>query len=247
MEALKVENLSKDFGGVHAVKHISFTVEAGEMLAIIGPNGAGKTTLFNLLNGQYKPNSGSIRFFGQNITRLSTHRRAALGQARSFQVTRLFQGLTVMDNVFLAAQGTKLSRFQLFRPSNSFTFAQDKARDILKTMELWEKRDEIVRHLSYGEQRILEISLTLASDPRMLLLDEPTCGLSSKEWDDMMTLIRRLGEDTTVIMVAHDMDLVFGLARRIIVLHYGEIIADGTSQEIQEDPRVQEIYMGVEE
>lgn len=247
MEALKVENLSKDFGGVHAVKRVSFTVEAGEMLAIIGPNGAGKTTLFNLLNGQYKPNSGSIKFFGQNITRLPTHRRAALGIARSFQVTRLFHGLTVIDNVFLAAEGTKLSRNDLFKPSNSFTFAQNKARDILKTMELWEKKDEIVEHLSYGEQRLLEISLSLASDPRILLLDEPTCGLSSKECDDMMTLIRRLGENATVILVAHDMDLVFGLARRIIVLHYGEIIADGTCQDIQENPQVQEIYMGIEE
>ena len=247
VEALKVEDLSKFFGGVQAVKHVTFSVMPGERLAIIGPNGAGKTTLFNLLNGQYKPTTGTIKLFGEDITHLPTYSRAALGQGRSFQVTRLFQSLTVLNNVLLAVQGTKPFRYNGFKSISSYSSLLDKAKELLETMELWHLKDELVQDLGYGEQRRLEVSLSLASDPRVLFLDEPSCGLSPKECDDMITLIRRLGENVTVVMVAHDMDLVFGLAQRIIVLHYGEIIADGTCQEIQNNPRVHEIYMGAEE
>jgi branched-chain amino acid transport system ATP-binding protein len=247
MEALKVEGLSKNFGGVQAVKAISFTVEAGERLAVIGPNGTGKTTLFNLLNGQERPTSGRIYLFGQDITTMPTYSRTALGQARSFQFTSLFPNLTVLNNTLLAIHGTKPSRYQMFRPITSYKSLLAKTRELLEAMDLWERRDAVVKNLGYGEQRRLEVSLSLTSVPKLLLLDEPSCGLTAAESADMITMIHNLGEEVTVVMVAHDMDLVFGLANRIIVLHYGEIIADGTLQEIQADPKVQEIYMGVEE
>ena len=247
MEALKIEGLSKNFGGVQALKDVSFTVEAGERLAIIGPNGAGKTTLFNLLNGQEKATAGRIYFFEQEITTMPTHRRAHLGQGRSFQLTSLFPNLTVLDNVLLAVQGTKPSRYQLFRPITAYKHLFAKAQELLTAMALWERRNDPVKALGYGEQRRLEIALSLASEPKLLLLDEPSSGLTPAECADMITMIRNLGTDITVVVVAHDMDLVFGLAERIMVLHYGQVMADGTPEEIQADSRVKEIYLGVEE
>lgn len=246
MEALRIERLSKNFGGVQVLKEVSFTVQNGEKLAIIGPNGAGKTTLFNLLNGQEKPTDGHIYFFERDITNMPTHRRAHLGQGRSFQVISLFLNLTTLDNVFLAVQGTKPSRFQLFRPITVYKHLFSKSQELLERMALWEKRDNPVQALGYGEQRKLEIAISLPSEPKLLLLDEPTCGLTPSECTDMISMVRNLGPDITVILVAHDMDLVFGLADRIIVLHYGQILADGTSEEIQADPKVKEIYMGIE-
>ncbi len=246
MEALKVTSLSKDFGGVHALRDVSFSVEAGERLAIIGPNGAGKTTLFNVLNGQLAATAGRILFFGQDITRLPIYSRAHLGLARSFQLTTLFLNLTVLTNTLLAFQGTLPSRFQLFRPITAYRHLYDKAHELLNSMDLWEKRNEPVEAISYGEQRKLEIALSLASKPKLLLLDEPSCGLTTAESGDISSLIRKLGTVITVILVAHDMDLVFDIAERIIVLHYGEIIAEGTCDEISCDVRVREIYMGSE-
>lgn len=247
MEVLRIEGLSKNFGGVQALKDVSFTVQAGERLAIIGPNGAGKTTLFNLLNGQESATAGRIYFFGQEITTMPTHRRAHLGQGRSFQLISLFPNLTVLDNALLAVQGTKPSRFQLFRPITAYKHLFTKAQELLEAMALWEKRDDLVQALGYGEQRRLEITLSLASEPKLLLLDEPSSGLTAAEGADIITMIRNLGPDITVVVVAHDMDLVFGLAERIMVLHYGEVIADGMPEEIQANPRVKEIYMGIQE
>ena len=247
MEVLRIEGLSKNFGGVQALKDVSFTVQAGERLAIIGPNGAGKTTLFNLLNGQESATTGRIYFFGQDITRIPTYSRAQLGQGRSFQLTSLFPNLTVLDNALLAVQGTKPSRFQLFRPITAYKHLFAKAQELLTAMALWERRNDPVKALGYGEQRRLEIALSLASEPKLLLLDEPSSGLTAAEGADIITMIRNLGPDITVVVVAHDMDIVFGLADRIMVLHYGQIIADGTPEEIQADSRVKEIYMGIEE
>ncbi len=247
MEALKVEGLSKDFGGVQALSDVSFTVEVGERLAIIGPNGAGKTTLFNLVNGQLPPTSGKIYLFGQDITGIPTHSRAHLGQSRSFQITSLFLNLTVIDNTLITLHGIKSSRFNMLRPTTTYTNLVAKAQEILKTIDLWEQRDELVKNLSYGEQRKLEIALTVASEPKLLLLDEPSCGLTGTEGTEISDSIRKLGRDITVLLVAHDMDLVFGVADRVIVLHYGKIIADGSCEMIQTDPRVKEIYMGIEE
>jgi len=178
---------------------------------------------------------------------MPTHRRAHLGQGRSFQLTSLFPNLTVLYNVLVAVQGTKPSRFQLFRPMTVYKRLFTKAQELLTAMALWEKRDELVKALGYGEQRRLEIALSLASEAKLLLLDEPSSGLTAAEGADIITMIRDLGPDITVVVVAHDMDLVFGLAERIIVLHYGQIIADGTPEEIQADSRVKEIYLGLEE
>jgi branched-chain amino acid transport system ATP-binding protein len=247
MEALIVEGLSKDFGGVHAVSNISFRVEVGERLVIIGPNGAGKTTLFNLINGQLSPTAGRIHFYGQDITDIPTHRRAHLGQARSFQVISLLINLTVIDNTLLSLHGTKPSRFEMLRSMGSFVNVFTEAQAVLEAAALWEKRDEAVKNLSYGEQRRLEIALSLAPKPKLLLLDEPSSGLTREEGLEIIGLINNLGSNITVIIVDHDMDLVFGVAKRIIVLHYGQVIADGTPEIIRDDPRVREIYMGMEE
>ena len=247
MEALRVDGLSKNFGAVWALHNISFSIEAGERVAVIGPNGAGKTTLFNLVSGQLSTKTGRIYFLGQDITTMATHRRVHLGLARSFQLTNLFPNLTVLDNVLLALQGTQASRFQMFRPNMSYERLSLKAQNLLGLIDLWEKRDDIVEEIGYGEQRKLEIALSLASEPKLLLLDEPSSGLTLAESADVINILRNLGKDTTVLVVAHDMDLVFGLAERIIVLHYGEIIAEGTPEEIKVDSKVKEIYMGIEE
>jgi branched-chain amino acid transport system ATP-binding protein len=247
MEALRVEGLSKDFGGVHAVRDVSFKVEAGEHLAIIGPNGAGKTTLFNLLCGQLSPSAGRVFFFSQDITNLPDYSRTHLGMARSFQIASLFLELSVLKNTMLALQGIRPSRFQMFRPAVSYQDLLAKAEKLLGSMNLWEKRNEPVHAISYGEQRKLEMALSLASEPKLLLLDEPSSGLTAAESADIISRIRNLGTNITVVLVAHDMDLVFGIAQRIIVLHYGETICEGTCEQIRSNAKVKEIYMGTEE
>lgn len=246
MEALVVNGLSKHFGGVSAVRNVSFRVEAGEHMAIIGPNGAGKTTLFNLLGGQLAPTSGSIRFLGQDITHLPVYHRIHLGMSRSFQIASLFLKLSILQNTRLALQGIKPSRYSIFRSAVSYKNILIKAEELLKSMDLWEKRNEAVNSISYGEQRKLEIVLSLAADPKLMLLDEPSSGLTAAESADIIRRIRTLGDKITVILVAHDMDLVFGVAQRMMVLHYGEIIVDGPCDEIRVNPKVKEIYMGAE-
>jgi len=246
MESLRVEGLSKQFGGVQAVNSVTFSVEVGDRVAIIGPNGAGKTTLFNLINGQLAATSGSIHFFGKDVTEMPTHKRAHLGQARAFQIISLFQKLTVMDNVLLTLHGIRSSRFKMFRPVEGFTDVHNKAVQTLKTLGLWEKRNEPVSSLAYGEQRRLEIDLGLALEPKLLLLDEPSAGLTKEEGLEIISVIKSLESSNTVLIVDHDMELVFEVAQRIIVLHYGEIIADGTPDEIESDKKVREIYMGIE-
>jgi branched-chain amino acid transport system ATP-binding protein len=247
MESLRVENLSRDFGGIHAARNVSFKIEEGEHLAIIGPNGAGKTTLFNLISGQMPPTSGKIFFYNQDITHLPAHQRTHLGMARSYQTVNLFNDLTVLENISLALQGTKNIRFQMFRSALSFKSIFAKSEEMLDSIGLLEKKDTPVHSISYGEQRKLEIALSLASEPKLLLLDEPSCGLTSTESTDITTRIRKLREKITVMLVAHDMDLVFGVAQRIIVLHYGEIITEGTCGQIRTNNKVKEIYMGVGE
>jgi branched-chain amino acid transport system ATP-binding protein len=246
MEVLRVEGLSKDFGGVRALSDVSFSVQKGERLAIIGPNGAGKTTLFNLINGQLLVTSGKIYFDGRDITKKGAHIRTRLGQGRSFQLTSLFLNLSVLDNTLITLHGVRRSRLQMLRAITAYQDLLAKARDILSPLDLWERRNELVKNLSYGEQRKLEVALTLALEPKLLLLDEPSCGLTSGESAEISESIRKLGRDITVLVVAHDMDFVFGIADRILVLHYGKVIADGKPEEIRADPRVKEIYMGIE-
>ncbi len=226
---------------------MSFSVSGGERLAIIGPNGAGKTTLFNALAGQLAPTRGRVYLFGQEITNIAPNRRARLGMARSFQISNLFFNLTVLDNTLLAIQGRRARSFQMFRSIETYGDMFAKAKLLLSTTDLWEKRDVLVRNMSHGEQRNLEIVLSLASEPKVLLLDEPTAGLTEAESANIFKLISGLGSDTTVLFVAHDMDLVLNVADRIIVLHYGHTIAEGTPAEIQANPKVKEVYMGIKE
>lgn len=247
MEALRLESLSKSFGGVDVLTDISLSVNEGERVVLIGPNGAGKTTAFNLINGQYSVTSGSIHLYGQNITKLPVHRRSHLGIARSFQITSVYANLSVLDNAILTAHGCRRSRFQMFRSICGYKDEIAIVQEALESVGLWKSRDEIVANLAYGQQRRLEIALTLASRPKLLLLDEPSCGLTSGECASMIDIINNLPQHITTIIVAHDMDLIFGVADRIIVLYYGTLLADGTPEEIQADPRVKEIYMGVEE
>lgn len=246
MEALRVEGLCKNYGGVSALTNIFFSIKVGERLAIIGPNGAGKTTLFNILDGQLRADDGQFFFFGQDISRMPTYGRTHLGLVRSFQLTTLFSNLTVLNNTMLAIHGILPSRFEMFRPIISYKDLYDKAHELLDSMDLWGRRDELVEAISYGEQRKLEIALCLAAKPKLLLLDEPSCGLTADESKDISTRIRDLGTDVTVILIAHDIDLVFDVAERIVVLHHGEIVADGTCDEIQCNSLVKEIYMGSE-
>jgi branched-chain amino acid transport system ATP-binding protein len=247
MEALKVEGVTKSFGGVQALQDISFSVEQGERLAIIGPNGAGKTTLFNVINGQFPASAGRIFLLGQEITTMPTHDRTSLGLARTFQLTSLFLNLTVLDNIMLALHGTRPSRFQMFRSVHSYQPVLERADELLGVLELREMKDLPVKTLSYGEQRKMEIALSLASDPKMLLLDEPGNGLTTAESTVLIKMIRNFASGLTLLIVAHDMDLVFSVADRIIVLHYGRMIAEGNREAIQADPSVKEIYLGIEE
>ena len=247
MEALRIKALSKQFGGVDAVDNVSFAVDIGERLAIIGPNGAGKTTLFNLINGQLSPTAGRIQFFGQDVTSLPPHRRAHLGMARAFQVISLLQELTVLQNTLLTINGTKPHRFVMFRPIRGFKDLFDKAAEALEGLDLWEKLHEPVSNLAYGEQRKLEIGLGLLMDPKLLLLDEPSAGLTKEEGTEIIDIIKNLDPAITVVIVDHDMDMVFEVAHRILVLHYGQVIADGNTEQIQANQKVREIYMGTED
>jgi branched-chain amino acid transport system ATP-binding protein len=246
MQALKVEDISKNFGGLQVLQNINFNVDEGERLAIIGPNGAGKTTLLNVLSGELRPTTGSIYFFGREISDMAIHRRVHLGMAHSFQLNRLFPNLTTLDNVLLALQGTRRSRFQMLRANNAYAHLFTKARDLLQSTGLWEKKNDPVKTLSYGEQRQMEIILALASEPKILLLDEPTAGLSIAESVSFVDGLRNLAGNITVLFIAHDMDVIFGLADRIIVLDFGKMIAQGTPKEIQANTTVKGIYLGME-
>ncbi len=246
MEALRVERLSKNFGGIQVVTDASFTVQAGERLAIIGPNGAGKTTMFNMLNGQERPSDGRVYLFGQDITTMPTYSRAHLGLARSFQVNALFPNLSLLNNILLAVQGIKPDRFQMLRSITAYEDNFTRAKELLELVGLWERRDDLVMALSHGQQRQIEILLALASEPKLLMLDEPSAGLSASETEGFIDMMRGLTAGTTLFFVAHDMDVVFALAERVMVLYYGGIIAQGTPKEIQNNPQVKEIYLGMQ-
>jgi branched-chain amino acid transport system ATP-binding protein len=247
MEALKLDHVSKRFGGLHVLEDITLSVGEGERVVLIGPNGAGKTTTFNLINGQLPVSSGRIFLFGEDVTKLPVHARAHRGIARSFQISSVYPDLTVLDNAILTAHGLRRSRFGVLRSVDAYPELMEKVQTALDHAGLWEERHEFVKNLAYGEQRRLEIALTLAADPKLLLLDEPSCGLTRGECGDMIHVINTLPRGITTIVVAHDMDVIFGVAERIIVLYYGKLLADGDPATIQADRRVREIYMGVEE
>ncbi|HZN51364.1 MAG TPA: ABC transporter ATP-binding protein [Methylomirabilota bacterium] len=242
--ALSLAGLSKEFGGLRAVDGVSFDIAPGEKRAIIGPNGAGKTTLFSLISGETRPTGGRISLFGRDVTRLAPHRRAALGLARTYQITNLFPRLTALENCLLAVQALTPAKFHLHRPLSRYPAFHDRARAVLDAVGLGDKAEEAVRNLSHGEQRQLEIALSLAGSPKLLLLDEPTAGLSPAESHTMTALLKSLDPAITLLVIEHDMDVAFALTDRITVLHYGKVVADGLAQEVKANALVQEIYLG---
>jgi branched-chain amino acid transport system ATP-binding protein len=242
--ALELQGLSKSFGGLHAVRNVSLRIRPGDRKAIIGPNGAGKTTLFNVITGVLPASSGQVRLFGRDVTAWASHRRTALGMARTFQVTSLFPKLTVLDNVLLAIKGLRPTKFVMWRALASYRDVYEKARGLLESAGYWNRRDVEVRNLSHGERRQVEIVLGLASDPKILLLDEPAAGLASGESHEMTAFLKRLDPGLAILLIEHDMDVVFDFAERISVLHFGEVVEEGTTDEIRRSSRVQEIYLG---
>jgi branched-chain amino acid transport system ATP-binding protein len=242
--ALELDGVSKHFGGLRAVDGVGLAVRPGERRALIGPNGAGKTTLFNLISGALPVSSGRISLFGRDVTHAPAHHRAAHGLARTFQITNLFPDLTVRENCLLAIQAHTRSRFAMLRPVGLFDDLQTRARATLEAVGLTGIVDAVVRNLSHGEQRQLEIALALAGRPRLLLLDEPTAGLSPAESRLMAGLLARLDPAITVLMIEHDMDIALELSPHVTVLHYGCVIADGSRDEVRADPQVREIYLG---
>ena len=241
---LELRGLTKSFGGLDAVRDVKLAVSPGDRRAIIGPNGAGKTTLFNLVTGVLPATSGQVLLFGRDVTRWPSHRRTALGMARTFQITSLFPKLTVLDNVLLAICGVEPAKFVMWRPLSSYSGLHDRARRLLESVGYWDRRDVEVRNLSHGEQRQVEIVLGLASEPRILLLDEPAAGLSSGESHEMAAFLKRLDPGLAIVLIEHDMDVVFDVVDRIAVLHFGQVVAEGTTGEIRASAVVQEIYLG---
>jgi branched-chain amino acid transport system ATP-binding protein len=244
MIALAVDRLAHQFGGLRALDDVSLQIAAGERLVILGPNGAGKTTLFNLVTGLLRPTAGRIRLFEQDVTALAPYRRARLGLGRTFQTTTLFPRLTVLDNVLLAVQGADGARFTLHRPLESFPRIYAQAETLLATWGLADRRDVLAQRLSYGEQRQVELLLALAGAPRVLLLDEPTAGLSPAETASVAAMVRRFPRDLTLLLIEHDMDVALDLADRVVVLHQGRVLAEGDRDQIRRDARVAEIYLG---
>lgn len=241
---LALKSLCKSFGGLHAVRNVDLQVFPGDRKAIIGPNGAGKTTLFNVITGILPATSGQVLLFGRDVTRWPSHQRTTLGMARTFQITNLFPKLTVMDNVLLAIQGVRKTKLVTWRFLSSYKDLYEKANHLLERVSFQDRKDVEVRHLSHGEQRQLEVVLGLASDPKILLLDEPAAGLSSGESTDMTKFLTRLDPQLAILLIEHDMDVVFDVAQHICVLHFGQVLEEGVTERIRQSDKVQEIYLG---
>jgi branched-chain amino acid transport system ATP-binding protein len=241
---LETERLTKRFGGVVATDRVGFAVLPGEIHAVIGPNGAGKTTLVAQLAGEIRPDAGTIRFAGVDVTRLPAHARSALGLARSFQITSIFRDFTVLDNVALAVQAHAGHSFRFWRDARREAALREPALAVLAEVGLADRADVVAADLAHGEQRQLEIAMALATGPRCLLLDEPTAGMGPEESRQMVALIGRLKGRQTLVLIEHDMDAVFALADRISVLVYGRVIATGPPGEIAASPAVREAYLG---
>lgn len=243
---LRVEGLSKNFGGLQVLDRLSFSVMPGERRAIIGPNGAGKTTLFNLITGELPPSRGRIFLSGEDITSLPNYERARRGLGRTFQKNNLFLNLTILDNLILVLQKKNhhCRNWHQRLDHRSFPHLYVETEQLLETWGLAERKHHLIKELSYGEQRQVEILLALASSPSLLLLDEPTAGMSVAETQRIFELLAQLPTTITILIIEHDMDLVFGLADRITVLYYGKVLAEGTPEEIRSNPNVQEVYLG---
>ncbi|MDY0039765.1 MAG: ABC transporter ATP-binding protein [Desulforhabdus sp.] len=244
---LETRELVKSFGAMMVSAGIDLFVRQGEIHAIIGPNGAGKTTLIAQLAGELRPDSGTITLCGKNITRLPMHARSSLGIARSFQITSIFQGFSVLDNVVLALQANNGHNFRFWRNAGKYSVIRRSALEVLDRVGLAERAHIVAGNLSHGEQRQLEVAMALGTRPKLLLLDEPMAGMGAEESERMISVLRGLKQEHTLVLVEHDMAAVFALADWITVLVYGRVIAGGTIDQIRSDPDVREAYLGDEE
>ena len=243
---LIVDSLSKSFGEFQVLRDVSFTVEEKELVSLIGPNGAGKTTFYNVVTGKYKPSKGQVLFAGKDITGFPPHRISRLGLCRSFQITNIFLENTVKENILaplVAYHGKGLS---IWRGLNSYNQVQEESMDLLEMLGLSNKAHQIAKYLSYGDKRLVEIGIAMASHPKMIMLDEPTAGMTPQETERMISIIQRLNRETdiTFFLTEHDMKVVFSIAQRILVLHQGSLLAQGTPREIKDNPQVRQAYLG---
>ncbi len=242
--ALVLENVTVAFGALKAVDDVSLSVKRGERRAIIGPNGAGKTTLFNAITGVFPPTSGRITFEGKDVTRMPAQKRARLGMSRTFQITNLFPTMTVEENMQLALRGTDPSKFSMLGSTRLTPEEQDRVASALRMSRLEERGSVAVNELSYGEQRQLEMAMALVSRPRLLLLDEPAAGLSPAERVMVADIIRSLPHDLTMVLIEHDMELVLNLVDWVTCLNNGQLLAEGSPEEIRTNQHVQDVYLG---
>jgi branched-chain amino acid transport system ATP-binding protein len=241
---LEVKDLYKHFGNLTAVNGINLSVDKGKRHAIIGPNGAGKTTLFNLLSGRFRPSQGQILFRGQDITGMPPYRISRLGIARSFQIINVFPQLSVFENIHAVLMSKHHIRYHFLRNLKKWKNVTEETFPLLEQIGLLDKKDALAGFLSYGEQRALEVGLTIASDPELILLDEPTAGMSMDETRQAIKLIDRVTKGKTLVIIEHDMEVIFSLADLITVMQYGEVVTTGAPEEIRKDQRVKEAYLG---
>jgi branched-chain amino acid transport system ATP-binding protein len=241
---LRLRGIGRRFGGLHAVREVDLVIEPGERRAILGPNGAGKTTLFNMISGDMAPTSGSIELFGADVTRLPARHRAKLGLSRTYQTSRLFLGLTVEDNLYLAALGVETGHFRPVLVPKRDDALRERARAIAETIGLGERIDALVGSLSHGEQRQLEVGMARLPNPKLMLLDEPASGLSRGERIALTELLLRLDPAITLILIEHDMDVALRVAQQVTMMHDGRVIVEGTPAEIRANPLVHELYLG---
>ena len=243
---LELKDIYKDFDGLEVLFGINLSIKEGERHAIIGPNGAGKSTLFNLITGKYLPSRGQIFFRGQDITGNSPFKLNRSGVARSFQITNIFRTMTVFQNLRNAVLSRNKIRYNMFSRLSRMDEINSQTEKMLGQIGLLDRKDAIAGELSYGQQRALEIGLTIATDPELILLDEPTAGMSSEETREAVKLIERVTEGKTLVIVEHDMEVVFSIANRISVIYYGEVLASGPPEEIRNEQKVKDAYLGEE-
>lgn len=243
LNLLETKDLTKSFGGLVAVNDVNFQVEKGELRAVIGPNGAGKTTFFNIIAGKIPPTKGEIWFKGENITQLPPYAITKKGIGRSYQVTNIFPKVTVFENVRLAAQATMVT-YNFWKDVQYLDSINRRVTEILEKLKLVEQKDIKAANLPHGLQRHLEIGIALASNPELLLLDEPTAGMTEEETQHMMGLIEEISQGLTIVLVEHDMKFVMTLSKKITVLHEGKILAEGRPDEIRDNDEVQRVYLG---
>lgn len=244
MTLLRVENISKSFNTLQVLQNITLEVQPGERHVIIGPNGAGKTTLFNCITSQLALNSGEVFLEDVEISKLTPNKLVHLGMGRTFQKNNLFGNLTVKENLHLALTALKPYRYKLFKPLFSYSDLKKETEEIIEQWKITDRQDVIVNNLSYGEQRLLEVLLALASKPKILLLDEPTSGMSPAETVQTSEMIQKLPRSVALLVIEHDMDVVFSIADRITVIHHGEVILSGTPEEVRNNDTVKQIYFG---